>query len=81
MAAKVTVKDVLGSENPAEVVKKLNFEDGLRVLDELVNSVEQGATPLEQAVVSYERGVQLLAHLKSLLSGAEEKLKVLQKPA
>jgi len=62
-------------------VKELSFEDGLKLLEELVGKVESGTLPLDRSVLAYERGVLLMEHLRSLLAGAEKKLQVLQKGA
>jgi exodeoxyribonuclease VII small subunit len=74
----VSLKAILSAENPEEVVQGLSFEDGMHLLEELVEKVESGALPLDKAVLSYERGVALIERLRGLLSGAEEKLRVLQ---
>lgn len=73
------VDDLLTEKNPAAIVAELSFEAGIKLLEDLVLKVESGALPLEKAVSSYEVGSQIIERLKSLLSGAEEKLKVLQK--
>lgn len=76
--------EVLLSEKEKDLEKRLgelSFEGGLKLLEELVTRVESGTLPLEQAILSYERGVSLVAKLRGLLAGAEEKLKVLNKSA
>lgn len=60
-------------------LKELSFEQGLRLLEELVKRVESGGLALDKAVLSYERGSLLVEHLRSVLSQAEQKLKVLSK--
>ncbi len=79
MAEGISLKDLL-DEKKGKNVTTLSFEQGLKLLDELVSSVESGTLPLDKAVLSYEKGVQLVNHLRGLLGGAEEKLKVLQGP-
>lgn len=59
-------------------IEALTFEDGIRLLERLVQAVESGSLPLEKAITSYEKGAVLLKHLKGKLSGAEERLKVLR---
>jgi len=73
------LEDLLGSEKPETLLTDLSFENGLKLLEELVGRVESGALPLEKAISSYEKGVALIEHLRKQLSGAEEKLKMLQK--
>jgi len=75
----VTVESLLAGEGSEEAIKGLSFEQGLKLLEELVAIVESGSLPLDRAVTSYERGTALLQHLRSQLSGAEERLRILQK--
>lgn len=56
----------------------VSFEQGLQRLEELVEQVESGVMPLDQSLQAYEQGARLVAHLRKLLSGAEEKLRTLQ---
>jgi exodeoxyribonuclease VII small subunit len=74
----VSIKDLLTTENLEEKVAELSFEEGMALLEDLVEKVESGALPLDKAVLSYERGVALINRLRALLSGAEEKLQMLQ---
>lgn len=78
MAETVSLKDLL-ADGGEEKVKEISFEGGLKLLEDLVSRVEAGSLPLDKAILSYERGVSLIEHLRTLLSGAEQKLKVLQK--
>lgn len=75
----VTLKDVLADEDLAGKLADISFEDGLKILDELVEKVESGTLALDKSIVSYEKGVMLIEHLRKQLTGAEAKLKVLQK--
>lgn len=80
MATKqITLKDLLAEDDLAQKLGEVSFEDGLKILEELVEKVESGTLPLEKSIVSYEKGVLLIDHLRKQLSGAEAKLKVLQK--
>ena len=81
MAAKKkqTLDDFLKSEKYCDYATTLSFEDGLALLEELVNTVESGELPLEQAIGSYERGVALVESLRKKLEGAEERLRLLNK--
>lgn len=78
MAKVVGLEDLLKSEKFGDEVKKLDFEQSMKLLEELVSGVERGSLPLEKAILSYEKGVGLVEHIRGLLSGAEEKLKVLK---
>ena len=75
--AEVTLKDLL-DEKKGKRVSDLSFEECLKLLEELVQSVETGQLPLDKAMLSYEKGVELVNQLRTLISGAEEKLKILQ---
>jgi exodeoxyribonuclease VII small subunit len=75
----ITLKDLLSEENAESKIEGLSFEDGLKLLDELVEKVESGSLSLDKSITSYERGVALLEHLRKMLSGAEAKLKVLSR--
>ena len=77
----LSLADFFADPNPEKLLATLTYEQGLALLEELVTSVDSGQLSLEQSVLSYERGMLLLAHLQQLLQGAEEKLKVLQLPS
>ena len=79
MAKSLSLKDLLTDDEAGKKVGELSFEAGIKLLEELVEKVESGSLPLDKAVTSYEKGVALVSHLRGQLSGAEEKLKVLQK--
>lgn len=79
MAAALTLEDLITDEKSVAKIGKLSFEDAMTLLDELVSKVESGGLPLEKVMICYERGSALMEHLRKQLSGAEEKLKVLQK--
>ena len=79
MVETITIKDLIEGKKEKDLTT-LSFEQGLKLLDELVSSVETGNLPLDKSILVYEKGVKLVQHLRSLLSGAEEKLKVLQNP-
>lgn len=79
MAKKINIEELLADADVEKKIAQLSFEDGLLVLEELVQKVESGSLALDKAIISYERGIALIERLRGLLSGAEEKLKVLQK--
>ncbi|MDC0358665.1 exodeoxyribonuclease VII small subunit [Oligoflexia bacterium] len=79
MAKIVTLKELVTADDTEAVVATLSFENGLKLLEELVGKVESGSLSLDNAIMSYEKGVLIIEQLRKLLSGAEEKLKVLQK--
>jgi exodeoxyribonuclease VII small subunit len=73
----VTLEALLSGEVSESQVGALSFEQALKLLEEVVTSVESGSLPLDRAIGSYEHGTALIKHLRQLLSGAEEKLRVL----
>lgn len=79
MAESITLEELLSDQDVAKRICGLNFEGGLKLLEELVERVESGALALDKAVSAYEKGVKLIEHLRAQLAGAEEKLRVLQK--
>jgi len=73
----VTLEGLLSGEVSPQQVEALSFEQALKLLEEVVVSVESGNLPLDRAIGSYEKGSLLVKQLRTLLSGAEEKLRVL----
>jgi exodeoxyribonuclease VII small subunit len=73
----VTIEDVMSGRVGAEQISALSFESALLLLEGVVTAVESGNLPLDQAIGSYERGTHLVQHLRTLLTAAEEKLRVL----
>ncbi|ETY74524.1 exodeoxyribonuclease VII small subunit [Lactiplantibacillus fabifermentans] len=50
------------------------FEDNLNNLETIVNQLEQGDVPLEQALDQFQKGVALSKQLQATLEGAEKTL-------
>jgi exodeoxyribonuclease VII small subunit len=75
----VTLEAIQAGEVGDDTLASLSFEQALKLLEEVVASVESGALPLDQSIGSYEKGTVLVQHLRTLLAGAEEKLRVLAK--
>lgn len=55
--------------NPA--FDKLGYEDAMRELEQLVESIERGDIGLAESLAAYRKGEQLLRHCKGLLDKAE----------
>jgi exodeoxyribonuclease VII small subunit len=66
------------SAPPAEV-DKLDFEQALAALEQLVGELESGDQPLEQALASFERGVALTRRCQAALRAAEQKVEILSR--
>ena len=57
--------------------KKLNFEDSMARLEEIVALLERGAAPLDQAMSLFEEGAKLLRECTKQLDQAEQKVTLL----
>lgn len=75
---KPTLKSLFAADNPKDLISTISFEDGIKLLEELVARVESGSLALEQALSGYEKGALLVEHLKSHLQRAEVRLKTLK---
>ncbi|HTX18340.1 MAG TPA: exodeoxyribonuclease VII small subunit [Bacteroidota bacterium] len=60
---------------------KPSFEQSLARLEKIVESLEQGEVPLENAIALYEEGIALSKECMDTLSKAELKVKKLSKDA
>ena len=57
--------------------KKVDFETSMLRLEEIVNLLERGEAPLEQAMKLFEEGAKLLRECSAQLDAAEQKVTVL----
>lgn len=65
----------------ADDVKNMSFEQAMNELEQIVQRLESGQEPLEQAIALYERGVALRAHCEGKLNQAQLKVEtILQQP-
>jgi exodeoxyribonuclease VII small subunit len=55
-----------------------SYEQAVAELDRLVDQMEAGELPLDQLLVSYRRGAELLAFCRTRLAAVEEQVKVLE---
>lgn len=63
----------------AEEKSELSLEDSLERLEEIVESLEAGEVPLEEALALFEEGVSLVKRVNSRLDEAEKKVEMLVK--
>ena len=61
------------STAPASV----SYEAAMQELEALVAGLEGGQLPLDQLIVSYQRGSELLAYCQAKLQHVEQQIKVL----
>jgi exodeoxyribonuclease VII small subunit len=57
--------------------ESLTFEQSMQELETLVTRMEHGDLPLEDALQSFERGIQLSRHSQQKLKDAEQKVQIL----
>ena len=58
--------------------KKLNFEQSMARLEEIVGLLERGESPLEDALALFEEGTKLMRTCSTLLDSAEQKVALLK---
>ncbi len=61
------------TELPPDIAK-LNFEEALEQLEEIVKRLEAGQGKLDEAIDSYERGAALKRHCEAKLKEAQQKV-------
>jgi exodeoxyribonuclease VII small subunit len=59
--------------------KAPDFEEALAELEGLVERLERGDLPLDEALKTFERGVELTRHCQSSLKAAQQKVEILLK--
>src|SRR5438105_6629869 len=67
------------SQTPAQPSDTPDFERSLSELESLVERLERGDLPLEDALKTFERGVELTRHCQSSLKAAQQKVEILLK--
>ncbi|MGH8171299.1 MAG: exodeoxyribonuclease VII small subunit [Steroidobacteraceae bacterium] len=59
--------------------KALEFEQALAELESLVTRLERGDLPLDEALKTFERGVELGRHCQDALKAAQQRVEILLK--
>ena len=57
--------------------KPVDFEKALVELESLVERLERGDVPLDEALRTFERGVALTRHCQACLQAAQQKVEIL----
>ncbi len=57
-----------------KAIEELSFEDALKELETIVQSLETGEAPLEESIAAYERGTALKRHCEEKLRDAQIKI-------
>ena len=58
--------------------EKLNFEEAMRELEKLVDSLDKGDVSLDEAIAAYDRGSQLKDYCQKKLHEAKMKVETIQ---
>ena len=61
---------------PSKRPKALSFEQALAKLEQIVQAIESGQTPLEQSIEQYEQGMALIAQCREILARAEQRQEI-----
>jgi len=61
-----------------EDIKKLNFEEALKALEEIVQELDSGSIDLDKAVEAYEKGNQLKLHCEEKLKEAKIRIEKIE---
>lgn len=59
------------------MASKKTFEDSINELEEIVQKLEKGECPLDEAVKLFEKGVKISNECHKTLNEAEQKIKIL----
>ena len=67
------------AKNPAAAAALPDFEASMKALEALVEKLEHGDLPLEEALKQFEQGVALARNCQAALKAAEQKVEILLK--
>ena len=59
-------------------LEKLTFEEAMKELEELVDSLDKGDVSLDEAIAAYDRGSQLKDYCEKKLQEAKMKVETIQ---
>jgi exodeoxyribonuclease VII small subunit len=65
------------SSKPKQRETELNFEGALDRLEKIVEQMESGKLPLEDLIVRYEEGMNLVKICQERLANAEQKIEII----
>ncbi|MHC4174350.1 MAG: exodeoxyribonuclease VII small subunit [Planctomycetota bacterium] len=60
-------------------IGKLNFEEAIKELGNIVGKIEQGQIPLQDSLEQYEKGMALIKHCRTILQKAEKRIEKITK--
>ena len=59
-------------------LEKMTFEEAMKELESLVDSLDKGDVSLDEAIAAYDRGSQLKDHCQKKLNEAKMKVETIQ---
>ena len=59
-------------------LEKMTFEEAIKELEKLVDSLDKGDISLDEAIAAYDRGSQLKDHCQKKLNEAKMKVETIQ---
>jgi len=71
-------KDMAKNKRESDI-GKLNFEQAIKELTNIVGKIEQGQIPLQDSLSQYERGMALIKHCRTILQKAEKRIEKITK--
>lgn len=60
--------------NKQEKIEKLDFENTLKDLEEIIQQLEKGELNLEESIQKYEEGMKLVKNCNDFLENAEKRI-------
>jgi exodeoxyribonuclease VII small subunit len=67
----------MATSSQAAAASLVSFDGAISELETLVARLESGELPLEQLLVQYQRGAELLAFCRSRLDAVQDQIKLL----
>ena len=61
-----------------DLLEKMTFEEAMKELENIVDSLDKGDVSLDEAIVAYDRGSQLKDHCQKKLNEAKMKVENIQ---
>ena len=61
-----------------DTLEKMTFEEAMKELEKLVDSLDKGDVSLDEAIAAYDRGSQLKDHCQKKLNEAKMKVETIQ---
>ncbi len=61
-------------------IEKMNFEEAIKELTNIVAKIENGQIPLQESIDQYEKGMLLIKHCRLILLQAEKRIEKISQP-